>query len=154
MYFEEKAEQMMKMIPRIGHCGKVNNVSKFSKGEMHLMGILCYRQKSTTAAELSKMMNVSTARVTNIVNLLEQKELVSRTNVEDDRRKVNLELTEKGKNFVISENAKAKNHIREYLEMLGEEDTEHLLRIMEKTQVYFSEKHNIDKNSCSATETN
>lgn len=145
MYFEKKAEEMMKLVPRIGHCAKNNNVSKFSKGEMHLMGILCYHEKSTTAAELSKMMNVSTARVTNIVNLLEQKGMVSRKSMENDRRKVNLELTEKGRAFVLAEVEKAKAHMQEYLEMLGEEDTEHLLRIMEKTHVYFLKKASQNK---------
>ena len=59
-------------------------------------------KKALMASELAESLNVSRANITNLINVLLDKNLVSQYEDEDDRRKKRLKLTEEGVALVNS----------------------------------------------------
>ena len=59
------------------------------------------RVKGVTAGAVAKEINLSAATVTNILDRLESRDLVERVRSKEDKRRVSLFLTEKGKMSLI-----------------------------------------------------
>lgn len=108
-------------------------MQKFSGGECYMLGYLHRNGGSVMAGELAKCARVSTARVTAMLKGSEKKGYIRREMVEDDRRKTKVVLTENGREMIQGYYREALDHTAQYLEALGPEDTEHLIRIMKKT---------------------
>ena len=76
-----------KMIKRFGITGPQSLVMK----------PLFHATESYSSASLSRILNMTPANMTGIIDRLEEKELVKRTRTKEDRRKTLIVLTEKGK---------------------------------------------------------
>ncbi|MFQ6930315.1 MAG: MarR family winged helix-turn-helix transcriptional regulator [Eubacterium sp.] len=66
---------------------------------------------------------------------VEKKGYIQRISLEGDRRKVNIVLTDVGWDAVKGRRERMLKGVMAYLERLGEEDTENLLRILEKLKL-------------------
>ncbi len=140
LYYEEKAKEFLDLMPKLHGPMKSDQVNMFSHGERCLLVTLYDNGGRMLPSELAKILNVSTPRVTSILKLTEEKGLVMREEVSGDRRKVHVVLTKAGEDQVIENRKRVMEHMTSYLHMLGEEDTENLLRIMKKTDAYFQQK--------------
>lgn len=118
------------------------NLSEFyhSKVTAHLMEVfqgegavlLCLQHNpgGINPSQISEMVSISRARVTNILNSLKQKELVSLELDEDDRRKTLASLTEKGSQSVIEGANKIELYMDSLLHEIGEEKIATLVDIV------------------------
>lgn len=138
MYYKEKAKEFLELMPKLHRPIKSDQVNKFSHGERCLLVTLYDSGGRMLPSELAKILNVSTPRVTSILKLTEEKGLVMREEVSGDRRKIHVVLTKAGEEQVIVNREKVMEQMTSYLHMLGEEDTENLLRIMKKTEAYYN----------------
>lgn len=118
----------------------LDDVSRFSKGESKLLANLHYNGGKMQAKELAAMAGITTARVTAILNMEEEKGYIRREAIAGDRRKVNVILTEAGKLEFRKRQQELHNLLINYFEFLGETDTENLLRIMERTNEFMKAK--------------
>ena len=105
---------------------------KLIKGELHALGILSSMEGSVHPKELSERMSVSTARVTTLVNHLEEKKLVQRRVDPNDNRQFIITLTDEGRQMLETAQAEFYADVRALEERLGPEDTEAFLRIVKK----------------------
>lgn len=137
MDYEEKARKFISMMPKMRAAPRHSKVDKISQGEGHMLIRLHMSGGSMMAGELAKCSGVSTARITAILKSAEEKGHIQRLPVEGDRRRIQIVLTEAGEELVLECYQDAVKSTASYFEMLGEEDTEHLLRIMKKTQEYY-----------------
>ena len=94
-------------------------------------------------AKQSKIAYVSTARVAAFLKAVEKKGYIQRISLERDRRKVNIVLTDIGWDAVKGRRERMLKGVMAYLERLGEEDTENLLRILEKTRTIMKENNDM-----------
>ncbi len=81
-------------------------MNDLAKGEKGVLGFLLFYGVAITSGNLSKELDVSTARIAFILNSLENKELIKRDIDKDDKRKTWISLTKKGNDVVRQEREK------------------------------------------------
>lgn len=119
------------------HLGLINNptyqkATKLIKGELYALSILSSMEGDVHPKELSEQLSVSTARVTTLVNHLEEKKLVQRRVDPNDSRQFIITPTDTGRQLLETARADFYADIRALEERLGPEDTETFLRIVKK----------------------
>lgn len=83
-------------------------------------------------SDLSKEMYVSSARIAATLNSLEKKNLIQREINLKDRRQINISLTLKGYRLAKENYARRVAAVIDTLQTLGEEDSQSLIRILNK----------------------
>ena len=114
---------------------KINHQQKLEKslgGEQFTLLYLKDRGDFVLPSEISEEMNISSARVANILNNLENKGLALRQIDKEDRRRILVTLTEEGKEKASLHMEKVIQNITGMLELLGEEDAKDFVRITKK----------------------
>ena len=71
-------------------------LNEFNRGEIRVLGYLAFEKDEATAGELSEKLNVTTARVAKILNSLEAKGYIKRTEDNQDKRKTLVVITQNG----------------------------------------------------------
>ncbi|MCC8140826.1 MAG: MarR family winged helix-turn-helix transcriptional regulator [Lachnospiraceae bacterium] len=84
---------------------------------------------SASPGRICTLLHVTTARVTVLLNELEEEHLIIREVAPHDRRRVCVELTEKGRQSVEQWNRRGREETERLVEKIGEEDAKALLRI-------------------------
>lgn len=107
-------------------------LQKKLKGENVLLARLVETGGKSTPGALAERLDVTAARVTAIIHALEHKDLVERISNGNDKRKVTVQITEKGKTVVEGLKTEALRHSEIIMEKIGENDTHEFLRIMNK----------------------
>lgn len=108
------------------------SLQKKLKGENVLLARLLENGGKSTPGALAELLDVTAARVTAIIHALEHKDLVERISNGTDKRKVTVQITEKGKTVVEGLKTEALRHSEIIMEKIGESDTHEFLRIMNK----------------------
>lgn len=89
------------------------------------------------AADLSELLERSRPSITRILNGLEKRGLITRTIDPNDRRSINIGLTEAGTEALKLANRKILNFAERVVESLGESDTDKLIALIERlTMIY------------------
>lgn len=108
--------------------GKAEMMSRFnihSQGETLVLGYLAKRAGTQILpSEIAKFTRTSTARITTILNNLENKQLVTREMSKTDRRKILVAITDKGQSEADAIRAEACDYLARIFEEMGEERTE------------------------------
>lgn len=124
-------ETFIGLLQRIMNNPTHDQLSNSSKGEIALM-IYISDHENVSPGQLIEVLKVGSGRVANALKNLEKKDYIIRKNDNEDHRKTIIFLTEKGKNFVTKSKEEGRKNIFSIYDALGEEDSEHLLRIIEK----------------------
>ena len=130
------AEEILKM-------KKLPKMANF-QGEAKMLHYLSVMGE-ISPSEISEKLCVTTARVATALNSLEKKDLVLREASKEDRRKIIVKITKKGKKLVDEKRDELHRNISKSLDMIGEEDAETLIRIISKFTEKISEKKEIKK---------
>lgn len=137
MNFEEKAKELLCTMNSIKPPHDKLHLDKVSKGECSILRMLCENDGQMMSGDIAKAACISTARVANMIKVAEEKGLVKRQSVDGDRRRTMVVLTELGKETSEKIFLEAIDNFSKYLEYIGEEDTENLIRIFNKTKGFF-----------------
>ncbi len=108
----------------------LKNAEKTMQGELAVLRYLSKGECEPT--EISTHFKISAGRVTNILTALEKKKFIVREHSIKDRRKVIVKITEIGKAKVKTIHNNMVGEIKELLVLLGENDSNELVRIMKK----------------------
>lgn len=103
-----------------------------SAGEDGVLYLLYENNNRCTAGKLSERIGVTTGRMANILKSLEKKQYVERERDKQDKRIVYVKLMDKGIARIKEEYDKQLAMHMKFIEKLGEEDTRHFMRIIEK----------------------
>lgn len=87
------------------------------------------------SSQVAKNVNLSAATVTNIIDRLENKHLVSRVRNTEDKRKVGLYLTEDGKALLLNAPQALQEHFIDKFSSLAQWEQSQLLSSMERLAV-------------------
>ena len=150
MNYKKEAAKFMADVRKIKQPPN-ENVQRFSKGEFMTLMNLWEHGGAVTGSELAEKAGISTPRMTAIVSSLEKKGYIVREVDGGDRRRIHIQLTQKGAKQANDLYREALEHTTDFMKYLGEEDTRNLLRIAEKSKEYFqkikeAEKKNKNKN--------
>lgn len=83
-------------------------------------------------SELSELLKISPPSVSQMVNLLENKDLVERINTKNDRRVVYIRLTDQGKSVLEDVTKNFLLFTDEIVHRLGTEEADHLIRLIDR----------------------
>lgn len=99
--------------------------------------------KAVRMNKLSEYFKVSPAAISQMIGKLEKQGWLERFVGTEDRRNVNVQLTEKGKNILHKCEEKMSKRVRRLIDHIGEEDSDTLIRILEKL-VDFKDIEDVD----------
>lgn len=86
--------------------------------------------KKVTISDLAYHFNITPAAASQIVTNYENKDWVKRVRCQEDRRTVYVEITDKIRNRFEKELQNHRNELKKMLDLIGPEDSEALLRIL------------------------
>jgi DNA-binding MarR family transcriptional regulator len=126
----------LEMLRKTGELMKTNfwprKANAFLHGEMFILNHMVYHDESALPSELAAAMNTSSARVAMALKSLETKGFVTRRIDTEDRRKINVSLTPRGRELVESHKEEMHRKMERILRQLGEEDARDYIRIVER----------------------
>ena len=103
-----------------------------------------HRGKSLRVSELSRMMRVSTPTISQQLTNLESQGFIIRTQAKEDKRAVNLALSDKGREALIQQRAAMELNVSQLADHLGEEDTELFIDLLTKTSDFYLNRDDAD----------
>lgn len=101
-------------------------------GETGALLYLTFVKDGITSSELAEVLNVSLPRVVSIINSLESKNLVEKLTDKGDKRKTIVNITDIGKELVLSKKEEAINKLTRVIERLDEEEINQYIRLAKK----------------------
>lgn len=140
--YEELAEIFFDKSYQLKQIGHQQKIDKCLKGEIFVLLLILNQNGSIMPSELSNFMSISTARVTAILNNLENKKMIEREIDKIDRRKIQVKLTKLGENEAKTHQKKVLENIVDIFRFLGEHDSKELVRITSKLVEIASNKSN------------
>ena len=109
----------------------------YSKNEI-LALLFLYRYKTANMTEISEYINAPLNTTTGVIGRLEKKEMVERTRSVEDRRIVQIILTEKAKEFINKEKEIIEYYVKKIYSTLTEEEKASAMNILRKvTEVLY-----------------
>lgn len=111
---------------------KHNEMSNFSKGEGGVLVYIYRKNNVVTPGELGEFFGVCSGRIGNVLKDLESKKCIVRISDAQDKRKTNVSLTEKGIEIAKNITHRYVSKIGGIYKILGKNDAEELIRIMNK----------------------
>lgn len=132
MDYKKCAEETMHYIMNHPSKPRRKESDTFYKGEMKILGYLFFHKEEATPGELGEFMGVSSARVARALKSLEEKKIIQRTTLLQDRRKTVVSLTDIGKETFQKKHDESVEYMSRLFSKLGEHDTLECIRIIEK----------------------
>ncbi len=99
----------------------ISKTCEIPQSHMRVLFLLKWSEKQTMS-EIAKFLAISKPNLTPIIDRLIQEEYVERSENKKDRRTLSISLTDKGISYLKDLNDRVKQHTRERLEGLTEED--------------------------------
>ena len=106
------------------------------RGEYGVLRYLLFVEDKVNAGVLTEQLHVVPGRMTDILNSLESKGFIVRHKDEEDKRRVNVCITEEGKAEALEKRKQIHREYQGMLRMLGREDTEELIRLLKTVLSY------------------
>lgn len=131
MDYSVLAEKMLMLRAQLSHMPAGEAVSDACGGEFFALSLLLAGAPSCPSA-LSRSMGVSSARIAALLKHLEQKGLILRRTDELDERRVNVSLTDTGRELINERRREAIERVAAALRSLGEEDACEYIRLQQK----------------------
>lgn len=116
----------------LGKCGMIlNNKNCGHHGRGRILKVLL--EKGTmTQSELQNIIDIRSGSLSEILGKIEEKELIIRERDENDKRKVKISITEKGKEVVLLKEAEHKNKGKELFSEISNDEQKQLEIILSK----------------------
>ena len=100
------------------------------RGEYGVLRYLMYVEDRVSAGVLTEQLHVVPGRMTDILNSLENKGFIVRRRDAADRRRVNVQITEQGRQEAGEKRSQIRKEYQGMFQILGREDTEELIRLL------------------------
>lgn len=111
---------------------KDNNSLDLIKGQKWVIGYLIEVEDGIHPSKLCEFMGVSTARIAKILNALEKQSLIKRRVCSTDKRKIIVNLTDKGRDLGFFYQKEFVDDLSKMLKKLGEKDAKEYVRLTKK----------------------
>lgn len=109
--------------------------------------LFCIRNGKMKVSEISKLLNVTSPSVTQLLKGLEAHRLIERHIDPVDRRAVGIKLTEEGDEVIRQAMEGYKRSLDGLVEYLGQDKSEQLVELITKVMRYFSEQQEVTMRS-------
>ncbi len=103
------------------------------------------RDGIVSLSDLRNLMRIAPSTLTPIITSLENDGYIVRNIDKEDRRNIYLHLSEKGKEYTNKVNSAMQKSVSDYIEFIGHDDAEELLRIISKSLEFFKEGRKLNE---------
>ncbi|MDO4314316.1 MAG: winged helix DNA-binding protein [Oscillospiraceae bacterium] len=141
MYYEILAGELLKINANLMQLPVSQQISRMVKGELFVLDYLSARGTAVHPKELSKRLSVSTARIASLLNHMEEKRLIVRTEDPRDSRQVLVQLTQEGVKAIEENRRETISQVSKMLESLGPDDAREYIRIQRKIYGEYLKNH-------------
>ena len=135
MEYKELAEELLENMILANKSKLLLKLSKITHGEMFALQIIAINDSGITPGDISKVAGTSPARIAAELKSLENKGLITREIDTNNRRKILVKFTPKGKESADECHREAIQIAEELLSQLGESDAREYVRIIGKLGV-------------------
>lgn len=142
MVSEDAVERFSRLFPRLGETFasiesslKDTSLTKLDMVALKVLG----KREHVIMSELAERLSVALSSATGIVDRLLTKGYVSRSRSKEDRRIVQVRLTEKGTDLLADHDRRSTLMVERMLSCLDEQEQEEFVRILEKVDRTLSE---------------
>lgn len=116
----------------LGKCGMILNSKHCGHhGRGRILKVLL-EEGTMTQSELQNIIDIRSGSLSEILSKIEEKELITREKDENDKRKVKISITEKGKEAVLLKEKEHKNNAKELFSTISEDEQKQLELILSK----------------------
>jgi DNA-binding MarR family transcriptional regulator len=122
--------QNMQKMHKLRQASPQKQIDESMRGEHFVLQFIAVHQGYVLPSEISNEMGISSARIAATLNGLERKGLITRQIDINDRRRILVDLTPKGKTLVKEHYQEAMEMITKMLSKLGEHDAREYVRII------------------------
>ena len=141
MDYDELAKEFLSSMRSIQGAKYHKFVQESCQGEASVLYYIKEVQGEIMPGRISEEIGVSSARVAVILSSLESKGLITREIDSEDRRKIIVRLTQKGRNYVEEQRGKHIELAKDILIRLGDGDAKELVRIIRRLEEIFISPH-------------
>lgn len=110
----------------------LKNVLSILSGETFILAHLNDLGGKSTPSALAQNCDFTPSRLSAIIKALEAKNFINRIENENDKRSILVQITDTGKVFIENKVEKISSHTMFVIQSLGEEDSQHFVRIINK----------------------
>lgn len=118
-----------------------SSMVEFCQGELRVLLYLYLHEGSHRTkicpSEISDSLHVTRQRITSILSSLRKKDYIHMKMAENDRRKMQITLTDSGRNQVAAKEAEIMNYFDIMIDGLGEKNIQELTRLINLTNNQF-----------------
>ncbi len=148
---KELEGKLMSSLMNLKNCKihKAIHMSEFTHNQRLVMFILHDLEKKgkISLRELRNRMKLAPSTITPIITSLENDGYIERNIDPNDRRNIFLQLSKKGIEYTNKTHNAIENAVKDYINYMGKEDTEELIRLLTKSAEYFKERGKINEKS-------
>ena len=130
MDYNELSREFLQTIYRYYTLQTHKRLNNAVHGEAFALQYIAQNDDAVVPSDIESAMNVSSARIANVLNGLENKNWITRRIDPQDRRRTKLKLTPLGEEQAVESSRQLLVLIAEILEYLGERDAKDYVRIM------------------------
>jgi len=123
------AEEFIERTQSLNKASTQKFIDKALKGESLVLQCIARHGREVLPGEIGVEINVSSARIAQTLNSMEEKGLIARRIDRDDRRRILVSLTEQGKGLAEKHQRFMIDTIAKMLGLLGERDATEYVRI-------------------------
>lgn len=130
MDYKEISEFLFQQLRTITTKSSLADVlNDFNHGEVGVLSYLAFDKDGVSAGELSEKIGVTTARIANILNSLENKKYIKRKEDKLDKRKTIVVITAKGKEIAFDAKEEVINKIAKVIKEIGYDEIKEYARL-------------------------
>ncbi|MDR0846917.1 MAG: transcriptional regulator [Lactobacillales bacterium] len=144
-YNEMASKFLVTVVPEFRKDAMLHLLYRFSKGETFVLTRLLRNKGSASPSYLKEELGSSTARIAMLLKTLEEKEMITRTADEADKRKVIVRITPKGEKHAIESHERVNQKTADVFEEMGADEAEKFIELFQK-YIEISTRNNEEKN--------
>jgi DNA-binding MarR family transcriptional regulator len=135
---EYLGEELYNLLAELLNSKSNRTVLDSIRGEYGVLRYLYYVKDHVHAGTLTEQLHVVPGRMTDILNSLEAKGWIRRDKDEEDRRRINVCITETGRQQAVGMREMIRKEYEGMYQILGKKDTEELIRLLKIVLSYSS----------------
>ncbi|MCL2149897.1 MAG: MarR family transcriptional regulator [Dehalococcoidia bacterium] len=132
MDYTELADELLQKMRALHRAGLQQIIDSNLQGKPIALQCIAHHEANILPGDIANKLGVSSARVAAALNKLEDDGLITRQIDENDRRKILVSITKKGKDLAEKHQQAVTSAVSEMLQLLGEYDAKEYVRITGK----------------------
>ncbi|NLZ81998.1 MAG: MarR family transcriptional regulator [Clostridiales bacterium] len=129
---ENLKNNLMESLSKVYFMEVFTHLTEFLQGELFVLYFLSQNKDEVLSpSTISNNLHMSRPRVTNTLATLKKKGFVSTLNSLEDRRRIQVSLTEKGISYIEEKRKNIEDYFNAFLDRFGERDTIELIRLID-----------------------